>query len=430
MNTIVSNRINTLDKLSRLSVVIWACMLVLFGTYIRSRPGDMIPETDWLIIAQISISIFGGILGILLMLRQCMNIRLGAKVLFAYLVTTAFSAVFSPYSKIVIGYWFLLFGTSLLTLGIVQRAKTLKDLERIEKIWLITISLSLLKDTFIALFFPELIEIQVNDEPFRLGIGLTHANEMSILASVAFWISFKKDKLKYPIILWVFRLFFILIIMLSRSRVSLTCLLIGGVIWFWFQDTSQSKQGLKRIVIFCTLFSIIITGILISSIELPGVNSLLNYLNRGQDVNTIMSLTGRTEIWSFAINKIFNGPISFLGGHGYGVTKLVLNDEGILPFYAYHCHNAFLETFFGVGLLGFIPFVVLLFYSTSWLHNFKKLSRVYSSEFALHAVTIVSIVLTNSITESYISMKVNPIIVIYLFYILALDRKQSLNNLS
>lgn len=425
MNIPVSNRTTSPDGLSKLSIAVWVGVLILVGTYIRSRPGDTVPEADWLVIAQLLTCFFGGVLGILLMWKRT-YFGFGTKVLLVYLVASAFSAVFSPYPKIVSGYWILLSGASLLTMGLVQQAQTQKGLSQIENVWLITLTVLLLKDTMTALLFPEMQEIDSVSGPIRLGMGVTHANKISLLAALAFWVSFKKDEMKHPLLLWLPRLLFLLIIVLSRSRVSMVCFIVGGVVRSWFRHSSQpGKSSNLRIATPCFVLVVIISGILALSLELPGVNTAFNSFNRGQDIDTIMSLTGRTEVWHYSIKRVFDDSYSLLFGHGYGVSRLVLNEGTRVPsFFAYHTHNGFIEVLLSTGLLGAVPFAVLVIYSIMWLTGFSQLRQRFSLEFALRAISVVSMVLISSITNPYVGTKINPIMIIYIFYLLALDKRR------
>ena len=142
------------DRLTKLSIVAWVLILVLVGTYFRVRPEDIVPEGDWLVIAQVSACFLGGVLGVLL-IRKHARFGFGAITLVVYLVAVAISSVFSPYPNIVLGYWILLSGVSLLTIGLVQRARSIKSLRQIENAWLLTLTVLLFKDTIISVLLSE-----------------------------------------------------------------------------------------------------------------------------------------------------------------------------------------------------------------------------------------------------------------------------------
>ena len=426
MNHVLSDRDSRYGLLGKLSITTWVGILILTGTYFRIRSGESVPEVDWLITAQVLTCLFGAFLGILL-IRRYPYFGFGTKALLVYLVMAALSAVFSPYYKLVIGYWILLAGGSLLTIGLVQQAKTQKTLNQIENIWLLTISLLLLKDTATALLFPEMQEIHHISGPFRLGMGITHANTMGFLAVLAFWISFKKEELKHPFFLWLLRLLFLFIIAFSWSRISMACFAFGGVIRLWFQQGIQRGNLNLWIAIPCFVVAAVVFAILALSFELPGATTAFNIFNRGQDIDSVVSLTGRTEIWSYAFRKVFDEPASLFFGHGYGISRLVLNEGyGGPDFYISHLHNSFIETLFSLGLLGIVAFLVLGIYSIKWLIRFHQLHQDFSAEFTLRAVSIVPMLLLNSFMESSMACKINPVMLLYFFYLVVLDRRQYL----
>jgi O-antigen ligase len=137
-----------------------------------------------------------------------------------------------------------------------------------------------------------------------------------------------------------------------------------------------------------------------------------------------MTFTGRTDVWNYAIDRIFESFQSTLIGHGYGASKLVLNENNWRAgFYAYHAHNTLLEALLGTGLIGTIPFILLVAYSTTWLFRFTRLRASFSLEFVLRAIAVISIILGSTLTESDLVTKVGPVTIVFLFYVLALDRQ-------
>jgi O-antigen ligase len=211
---------------------------------------------------------------------------------------------------------------------------------------------------------------------------------------------------------------------------SITCFILGGVILLWYQKGFQLKYTLSlRIAIPCCLIAVIISLMLSLSFKLPLTIDAFKAFNRYQNMDTVMSLAGRTEIWHYAIKRMFDGPYySLLFGHGYCVSRFVLNEGGGGPsFFVSHGHNIFIESLVSVGLLGTSLLIVLVIYSVTWLTRFSQLRREFSSDFALRAISVVSMVLINCFLESRLSSKVNPVTFIYLFYLFALDRRRYLS---
>jgi len=402
--------------LFKFAIFVWIVILFLSGTYIRHRPGDVEPEVDWLVLAQISVCLFGAVVGIALM-HKTIHWGKGAKLLLLYLIVTGFSVAVSSYPTSVLGYWILLSGVGLLTMGLVKRSHTDKDLKLLENAWFVTISLILLKDMILAV---QHLNMSMDSETTRLGMGVTHAVGMSFLAGLAFWISLR-TRTKNHILLWILRLVFLFIIAASKTRISLIGFILAGLFFMVF---AMRRYSFRWILVSCSFVSIFIICVLCLSFDLSWAISTFGNLNRGQDITEITSLTGRTEIWPYVINKIFHGPIRFLFGHGYGISRLALNEGADAPpFYAYHCHNAFLEHFFGMGFFGLILFVLIVVYGIGWLIRFNKNIQYFQPDFIAHAGCVVIMFLVSFATEAQVGNKINPAMILYLFYILALDKK-------
>jgi hypothetical protein len=75
------------------------------------------------------------------------------------------------------------------------------------------------------------------------------------------------------------------------------------------------------------------------------------------------------------------------------------------------------------GLVGAVPFFVLLGYSLKWFAGFSKVRLAFSSGFALRAITVIAAVLSSTSTETDLANKVGPVLIVYLFYLLSLDHQ-------
>jgi O-antigen ligase len=82
-------------------------------------------------------------------------------------------------------------------------------------------------------------------------------------------------------------------------------------------------------------------------------NEIIEYLVRGQSFEEMLLLTERARFWLILIsNTLFDQPIL---GHGYQM----LGDDGItkhfpdLGYSISNAHNTFIQTFVGLGLIGF-----------------------------------------------------------------------------
>ncbi len=406
------------------ALVIWLAIVVLTGTHFRTRDGQSVEslEVDWLIFVQIGVAMVGGFIGARQLFKE-KNIGFGAGTLITFIALALLSAAFNPYPTKVIGYWILLAGTALLTMGMIQGADSVDDLKRVEKLWLIVISLIIVKDGITSLF---LVQPKIDHEVQRLGIGVTHANEISFLSALAFWLSFRTGKVRYSWLLWGVRMIYLLIMALARTRISMICLLIGGFLWVWFLLGRNRAESLYlRLGSLSLVMAVGSFFILALAAEIPIFENLLETVNRGQTTDKIMSVTGRTDIWAKAVMVIFDDALSFVFGHGYCMSRFVLNEGNLTTFwYAYHAHNAYLEALLSTGFLGFFALMVLLFYGLKWVFNFGSLSEIYTTDFTLRAAIVVSMFVVYSITEADLAMKIGPNVMLFYFYILALDRRR------
>ena len=71
----------------------------------------------------------------------------------------------------------------------------------------------------------------------------------------------------------------------------------------------------------------------------------------------LATLNGRTPLWAIAFDQIMQHP--FLGV-GYFASRFFLGSA--TTFNAGHTHNAYIETFLNLGIIGFILLLVFLLY--------------------------------------------------------------------
>lgn len=400
-------------KVYLFAIFIFISLLVLHGTYFRVRPSAAVPTMDWLIFARLLTCVIAFVVGIAFIPKN-VSWGFGSKILMLYVFATALSAINSPNPTIVIGYYILLLGASILMIALVYSAQNLVQLEKIEKVWFVTVSVLVLKDAITALIFPEM---QNEWGVRRLGMGVTHANMLSILAGIIFWISFRRERINNQVFMWLFRSFLIFIIIMAMSRVSIVAFLTGGIFYFWFRNKDSLN---RRIIIFTGAGFLIIFFLLNLSFGLSWSNNIVDYLTREQDKSSLTSLTGRTQIWQHVINRSTESPFI---GQGYGVFRLTVGPSPFIDYQPAHSHNEILQVYFETGLLGLIPFLAMFIYSLKWLKSFSRLQRVFSTNIALHAICVTIMLLVSSITEARIGGSLGPIHPIFFFYLLILDRE-------
>jgi O-antigen ligase len=394
-----------------LSLLIFISILVFNGTFFRVRPIEELPTLDWLVLARLIACSLGFVIGVILILKRHARFGFGSITLLLFLIATGFSAIDSPYPTIVIGYVILLLGASVLVFGLVQSAPDVKRLEQIELVWFFTVAICVIKDALTSIIFPE---PGIGGEVVRLGMSTTHANQISLLAGLVFWLSFRQTKAN--IFRWILRIVMLFIIIEAISRVSIVAFLFGGFIYCFLRSRDFSK---KTIFIMACLSGIIFFLLVFSFNPRLGDKVIL-YAKRGQSNAELTHFTGRTDIWKQVMVQF---PESPLIGHGYGITRFTLKPS-YWDYQPPHAHNEFLEALFSMGLLGLIPLVFMYIYNLKWIASFFRLREMFSPDLALHASAIVIMFLISTFFEARIAVRLLPFQPLFFFYLLMLDREK------
>jgi|WetSurSiteA1Bulk_404760.scaffolds.fasta_scaffold21595_2 hypothetical protein len=394
-----------------IAFIVFISILVLNGTFFRVRPDEDIPTIDWLIFARLIACALGFLVGFVLILKSHTRLGFGGIVLTIFLAATGFSAINSPYPTIVLGYVVLLLGGGVLTLGLVYTAPDIKLLERTERVWFYTIAVCVIKDAITSFIYPE---PAIGSEVVRLGMSTTHATQISLLAGLIFWLSFRQ--LKANTLIWLLRIAMLFIIIEAISRVSIVAFLIGGLVYYFLRTKNFSG---KSIVTLACLSGIVLFFLVASFYPQLGDKVIL-YAKRGQTQAELTHFTGRTDIWKQVILQISESPLI---GHGYGITRFTLKPVS-WDYQPPHAHNEFLEALFATGLLGLIPLILLFLYSLRWIKSFSRLNFIFSPDLTLHASVVVVMFLISTFFEARITVRLLPFQPLFFYYLLILDRKK------
>ena len=94
------------------------------------------------------------------------------------------------------------------------------------------------------------------------------------------------------------------------------------------------------------------------SVQLRDVMSLSGGLSRSGDPSELFTLTGRTEIWEFAWDKIVLNPWI---GYGYNSSKFILPEfDGLPGLKVDEAHNMLLQNLLAVGIIGTAPLLCMI----------------------------------------------------------------------
>ena len=411
------------------TIFIWVLILVLTGTTLRARGVEEQTSADWVVYAQILTCGVALLLGAVQLRRT--GIRgTGSRLLILHLGAVLASAIFSDHTTQVVGYWILLAGLAVSTIALVQTADGTKDLIRLEAIWLGVVLAMVVKDALAGVLgFGRGGDFMAGG---RLGMGTTNASRLSWDAALVFWVSFGRGYRHLKWLMWVPQSALVAIVFLSRTRMSMLVMMLGGMVKTWFSgplrgQNSAAKRGLAT----CGLLAAVTLAGVAQSVRAPGMEALWQVFNRGQDVAQLTSLTGRTEVWAVVIRRILDEPANLIFGHGYGVSRFVINDAVDGPaWFAFDSHNAYLEFPLSVGIVGSTTFLLFVAYGALWLIRAPRLRPIYTPAFTTRALSVLAMALMFSLTQANLARKIEPSFALFIFYILILDRRWTLRSRS
>lgn len=90
-----------------------------------------------------------------------------------------------------------------------------------------------------------------------------------------------------------------------------------------------------------------------------GLHDGLGLLSRTGSIDEIMTLTGRTDIWSVAVDRLLERPVL---GWGFNGTEDLMTSSMPKGFYgtAVNAHNMYLQLALSLGMVGLFPGILLL----------------------------------------------------------------------
>ncbi len=402
----------------------WVAIMVLTGTYLRVRDIEQATQIDWLVAARLAACLAGAGIGVIL-LRRGERGGPGRVAVLAYMVAAALSVLFGVDRTLVLGYWVLLAGGLLLTLGLVACADE-RRLQRVEQTWVVVMVVLLLKDAAIGILAPQLQESYGVEGAVRLGMGVTHANALGFGASLAFWLSFLPKPQGGRWVLWLLRLLLLAIVVLSWSRNAMISLVAGGLLRAWLRQSERPLEGfhVRWFLLGSTATAAVLVALLLTMNVKPVVEAALAF-NRTSSLGSVTRLSGRSEIWPLAVEKSTSEPLRMMFGHGFGASRLVLNDEReTLGFYAANAHNTLLEVVLTTGIFGLIAFAGIVAVSGRWLIRYRAMNAWAPAGMALRAATTLGIILIHSVTESIMGTRIGPVTLLWVFYVAVADRQR------
>ena len=187
-----------------------------------------------------------------------------------------------------------------------------------------------------------------NTEVFERMGGLGHPNELGfysantvVLFSALHYCRRISVMFALPVILLAF---VTLATCFSRTSLLLTFV---GLITVYRQEIFTGKFVVAALLIALTVMPV--GSYFYATGELDWfIADLGDKVSKSGSSDELSTATGRTEIWSYAIQKISEEPLK---GYGYGTQRFVMKDH------SYHCHNIFLNYCMSSGILGGLLFL-------------------------------------------------------------------------
>jgi O-antigen ligase len=219
---------------------------------------------------------------------------------------------------------------------------------------------------------------------------------------------------------------------LNRRRTNTpfwSVLFAFGMASLLFSQTRNAIAGLALAVVFMLALSkrtwmamlAAVVGALAWFLT-PVGDMTMEYLQRDQSAAAMKSLTGRATFWSFAWEQFLQHPWTGMGAYAAGrfyiMTKLGSSLASL--------HSDWIEVLVGVGLLGLIPFLIVVLGTWRYLIqgvNDRSLDP-HGRQMAYEAVGVMSVITIHSIFNVELIWHVPLLLLVLLGYAEMLRRRK------
>ena len=210
-------------------------------------------------------------------------------------------------------------------------------------------------------------------------------------------------------------------IYLTHSRTGIIIVLLTTIIIIY-----RIRSSIYKTLLYVFLSMAIVVGVINYS------NEIIEYLVRGQSFEEMLLLTERARFWLRLISDtLFDAPIL---GYGYqmlgndGITKYFPDLEYSIS----NTHNTFIQTFVGLGLIGFSLLSYHLLRVVMSLRYVYRHAETHEKDNIFELVIILTICILASLTQYGIVGMTTPIVPVYMMSIMLLTylRIQLIDNLN
>ena len=227
----------------------------------------------------------------------------------------------------------------------------------------------------IAWMMPTAPDLRLGDEQYF------NTNEIGNLC--AFAIFFAQYLTRSKCGSWRFaKVFLVLTLVRSLSKTTLAGFLVAEAC-LMILDRSMSRKT-KTLLLSCALMLILVFwGLFEAYYDV--------YTNAGNQAET---LTGRTAIWLYVFNAVFDHPWNLWIGHGFDSWWKVVPPFGFEMFEARHAEDEFLQQFYAYGVTG----VVLL--AGIYGSLYRQLRKLRSSPTKIFLLCLLIFILVRGLAEA------------------------------
>ena len=176
------------------------------------------------------------------------------------------------------------------------------------------------------------------DENYISPLALSYSGALTMGVAASLLLSGNLSK-KGKILMIVVALISSIPFFLGASRGSVLALLLPFILFIYKQKNKAKSLYLSVVLVFAGFIIVLLS-------EFFGSSVISRFTSIEKDVSSGSSSADRTNIWGLAFDHFLNHPIF---GHSLEV-----------PEYGNYPHNVIIEVLLATGLLGFFPFLFLL----------------------------------------------------------------------
>jgi O-antigen ligase len=342
------------DSLKTFSLSHWALILASASIFTLGYRGDLAAATGY-IFQQLSLIVFAGLIVMLAIIRNSdrLHFNYGILGLVLYGFVGILSSTYSPNFAMTTYKALQILFCAAIIVALLANSNPYKSVTTAFSIVYVYFFFLFMGAIINAVLYPD-ITLKLKEDmvmPMLSGgeLGI-NPNSMGVLTGVLCivflrrWLDSSSFKEKTLNAVLLFASIFGVIF--AQSRTALGALMVASA-FLLFMKKRVAYLGL-----------VLLLGSTVMLFGLGEESLVLDYVKRGQTEESFASWSGRIPAWQFAFEKFKESPLL-----GYGMVGVRF---GAITGFMGHMHNSYMEVLLSVGLLGFLPWLLCLGF-TSWV---------------------------------------------------------------